>query len=157
LDGVIWLDSKGSFMSELQASVSAEMIRAVVPIIDIWKPGGIARINASKVALEPLKVVEPATVQWIGASVGISKLAPLGDYVLAVSPDGDNLKLNLTTTNGPLLINGSGQYNLKSGGEFRGKAQAAPGFNNQLAPLMQLMGRVSKDGSVILVGPLPTL
>ena len=157
LDAIVGMRGSRPFASGVQVSFPAPLLRGVAPLLELWSPGGVVRIDAAAINLNPLQVTEPAKARWQGASLTLSPVAPLGDYELDITPQGDSLALNLQTTSGALLVKGSGQYTQKSGGEFSGKAQAAPGFDEPLAPLLQIMGQAAGDGSVNVLAKLPAL
>ena len=155
--GVITFGSDGLFANDLDASASADILRAIIPVLDAWKPGGTAAIKTSKLGLQPLHAIEPATVQWNGAHLEMIQIPHLGDYEVRVFPEGEILKFDLKTTSGALRLTGDGQFAPKSGGEFRGEAMAAPAFTEQLAPILRFMGPVNSNGAATLSIRLPPL
>ena len=157
VDSIVGLSGTRPFLEDTQASFPAALTRGLVPLLDLWSPGGVVRVEAERVYLNPLQVAAPGKVTWTGATLTLSPVAPLGDYELRVKPDGDKLAFGLTTTSGALQVSGGGQYMLKSGGEFRGKAQAAPASVVPLQPLLELMGPATSDGGSELKVILPAL
>jgi general secretion pathway protein N len=155
--GIAGVRGTRPFLSAVQATVPAPMLRSVAPILDIWAPGGTVRVDAERINLNPVQVVAPAKVSWNDASLSLTPVAPLGNYELRVTPEGDQLKLEVKTLAGALFVNGSGQYALTKGGNFRGKAQAAPGAVEQLMPLLEAMGPATNDGGSQLALKLPPL
>lgn len=155
LNAIIGVRGSRPFASDAQVSFPAPLARSVAPLLDLWSPGGVVRIDAGRIRLNPLQLTEPARARWQGATLTLSPVAPLGDYDLSITPRGDQLAVNLQTTSGALLVSGSGEYTLQSGGEFRGKARAAPGFEEQLGPLLEIMGRPEGNGSVAVQVKLP--
>jgi hypothetical protein len=117
----------------------------------------VATIKTGKLGLQPLRAIEPATVQWNGAHLEMIQIPHLGDYELQVFPKGEILKFDLKTTGGALRLTGGGQFAPKSGGEFRGEAMAAPAFTEKLAPILRFMGPVNSDGAASLSIRLPPL
>ncbi|MES2354168.1 MAG: type II secretion system protein N [Pseudomonadota bacterium] len=155
VDTIAGLGLNGKFASDIQISAPAETMSLAVPILSVWKPSGTLRISAGEVKLAPLQIVQPAVVQWNSANVSIARVPQLGDYELTISPDNNQLNLALKTSNGALVLNGAGQYNFTSGGEFHGTGSAAAGYKEQLTPLLRLMGKTNNDGSVNLAIKLP--
>lgn len=80
----------------------------------------------------------------------LSTISPLGSYRLALS-GGDSTQLSLTTTNGALQMNGSGQWS-GSGLRFRGDARAAPGSEAALDNLLNLLGRRQGTLALLAIG-----
>ncbi|QCB46776.1 type II secretion system protein N [Hydrogenophaga sp. PAMC20947] len=83
----------------------------------------------------------------------LSTLRPLGSYRvnLEATPDGNSAQLQLTTLRGGLQLQGSGQW---IGGRlrFQGEAQAAPGRENALENLLNIIGRRQGPRSILKVG-----
>lgn len=156
-EGIAGMRGTRPFVSAVQAAVPAPMLRNLAPILDIWMPGGTVRVDAERINLNPVQVAAPAKVTWTGATLTLTPVAPLGDYELRVSPEGEQLKLDVKTLGGALLVNGSGQYVPTKGGNFHGRAQAAPGAVEQLMPLLEAMGPATNDGGSQLSVKLPPL
>ncbi len=83
-------------------------------------------------------------VQFLDITSPISLVKPLGSYALKLQFDQD-IKVDLFTLNGPLLLNGRG---LLANGRlsFQGEASATPESSDSLIGLLSIIGR--KDGSV---------
>jgi general secretion pathway protein N len=144
-------------VSQLRASAQAPLAASFVPIVNFWKPRGTLRVAADELTLKPIGLVSPATVDWQGAALNLSDVAPLGDYRLRIQPDRDTFKLNLETVTGALQVVGTGQYSPAKGGEFRYTALASLGYTDQLAPLVDIMGRKEADGTVTFQFQIPPL
>lgn len=86
----------------------------------------------------------------------LSTLDVLGSYRLTVRGDaasGQAATLMLSTTSGPLILNGSGEVLGASGGlRFRGQASAAPGQEGVLNNLLNIIGRRQGALAVISIG-----
>ncbi len=88
----------------------------------------------------------------------LSTLRPLGSYRvhLEATPDGNSALLHLTTLRGGLQLQGNGQW---IGGRlrFQGVAQAAPGRENALENLLNIIGRRDGPRSILRwAEPAPT-
>ena len=70
----------------------------------------------------------------------LSSLRPLGSYELDFDWQGQQATLTLRSIKGPLLLDGSGS--LQQGRmQFSGQAQAAAGYEETLASLLNLLGQ----------------
>ena len=80
----------------------------------------------------------------------LSPVKPLGSYNLAMEWNGQQAQLQLKTTKGAMLLNGSGA--LSNGRmQFSGTAQAAPGQEDRLANFLNLLGQHrQQDGHEII-------
>ncbi|MES2831936.1 MAG: type II secretion system protein N [Pseudomonadota bacterium] len=75
----------------------------------------------------------------------LSPIKPLGTYRLRMDWQGQKAALELSTLKGPLLLSGTG--GLDSGRwRFSGRAQAAPGQEEKLTNLLNLLGQRRQDG-----------
>ena len=84
----------------------------------------------------------------------VTPLAPLerlGSYRLRIDGSGQVPAFTLSTVDGALLLEGSGQWT-GSQLRFRGNARAAPGFEGELDNLLNFMGRRQGALSLISIG-----
>jgi general secretion pathway protein N len=79
----------------------------------------------------------------------ISLVKPLGSYRVTLQAQGASSVLDLTTLKGPLMLSGSGTVSGAST-SFRGTASATPEARENLAGLLNLLGRPSGLGTVAL-------
>jgi general secretion pathway protein N len=104
-----------------------------------WGPLGLSRID-SKLLINgnmQLALNEMAS--------RASSIKPLGSYQLDFDWRGDSAKLNLSTSKGPMMLEGTGA--LQQGRfQFSGKAYAEPGQEEKMANLLNLLGRRRSEG-----------
>ncbi|MBC7414613.1 MAG: type II secretion system protein N [Herminiimonas sp.] len=75
----------------------------------------------------------------------LSPIKPLGAYQMRMDWQGQQASLQLSSPRGPLLLSGSGK--LENGRlRFSGRAQAAPGEEERLANLLNLLGQRRREG-----------
>lgn len=75
----------------------------------------------------------------------MSPINPLGAYRLRMDWQGQQADLRLTSLHGPMLLTGAGK--LENGRlRFSGRAQAAPGEEERLANLLNLLGQRRREG-----------
>lgn len=83
----------------------------------------------------------------------LASIRPLGSYRASLRAEGDghSARLDVQTLNGALLLQGSGQW---VGGRLRfaGDAQAAPGSEEALSNLLNIVGRRDGSRSLITIG-----
>ena len=86
-----------------------------------------------------------------GMSSRVSRVRPLGSYRVVFEALGDGGRLSLSTTRGPLLLDGSGTLN-DGAFSFRGTARAEPAAREALLGLLNLLGRpAGGDGYVLML------
>ncbi|WP_341313817.1 type II secretion system protein N [Paraburkholderia sp. IMGN_8] len=89
------------------------------------------------------------TVTLNDVSSRVSLVKPLGSYRLLVQAQGASSTLDLTTFKGPLMLTGNGTVSAVST-SFRGTASAAPEARDNLAGLLNVLGRPSGPDTVAL-------
>ena len=107
-------------------------------------PTGSMRLSWStlQLALEQrqFSAVGRTTLQMTDMASRLSSLRPLGSYELDFDWQGQQATLTLRSIKGPLLLDGSGS--LQQGRmQFSGQAQAAAGYEETLASLLNLLGQ----------------
>ena len=132
----------------------------------LWKtvrPGGLLRLGSHQLAFvhEPggWRVAGEARLEIRQASARLTTLDTLGSYQLtltgaaadAPAATSRQAHLVLTTLDGALILDGSGDVG-PSGARFRGQARAAPGSEDALANLLNIIGRRSGATSLISIG-----
>ncbi|SIT42073.1 putative general secretory pathway protein N [Paraburkholderia ribeironis] len=89
------------------------------------------------------------TVTLNDVSSRVSLVKPLGSYRVTFQAQGASSTLDLTTLKGPLMLSGSGTVSAAST-SFHGMASAAPEARDNLAGLLNLLGRPTGSGTVAL-------
>lgn len=89
------------------------------------------------------------TVTLTDVSSRVSLVKPLGSYRVLFQAQGESSTLDLTTTKGPLMLTGNGTVSATST-SFQGTASAAPEARDNLAGLLNLLGRPSGPDTVAL-------
>jgi general secretion pathway protein N len=89
------------------------------------------------------------TITLNDVSSRISLVKPLGSYRVAFQAQGTSSTLDLTTLKGPLMLTGNGTISAEST-SFHGTASATPEARDNLAGLLNLLGRPSGPDTVAL-------
>ena len=75
----------------------------------------------------------------------VRPIKPVGAYRLTMQCDGSDARMALETVSGPLLLAGTGGM-VDGHWRFAGRAEAAPGFERDLANFMNLLGETRREG-----------
>lgn len=107
-------------------------------------PSGTMQLSWSALELaltdRNLAVNGSTTLALTDMASRLSAIRPLGSYVLVLDWHGQQAQLSLSSIKGPLLLDGSGA--LDHGRlRFSGQAQAATGYEETLANLLNLLGQ----------------
>ena len=89
------------------------------------------------------------TVTLTDMSSRVSPVKPLGSYRVTLQSQGETSTIDLATLGGSLLLNGHGTISASST-SFHGQASATPQASDNLAGLLNLLGRPTGDGTVAL-------
>jgi general secretion pathway protein N len=79
----------------------------------------------------------------------VSRVKPLGSYRVVLDAAGSSASLRLSTLRGPLLLQGTGQL-AGHAVSFQGTASAAPGAQDSLNGLLNILGRRVADNRYAL-------
>ena len=97
-----------------------------------------------------LRIAGQATLDATDVSSSLSTLRPMGSYRLTLE-GGNRPTLLLSTREGSLELNGSGSWN-GTAFRFNGEAYAAPGREDALSNLLNIIGRRDNARSIITLG-----
>ncbi|WP_321934474.1 MULTISPECIES: type II secretion system protein N [unclassified Paraburkholderia] len=89
------------------------------------------------------------TVSLADMSSRVSLVKPLGTYQVVLQAQGATSTLDLSTQKGPLMLEGRGSFS-RAFASFQGTASAAPDQRDNLAGLLNLLGRPIGPGTVAL-------
>ncbi len=137
------LTMRGLSINANQAELPGNFLEGLGSPWNSLHPRGKLKLQWSDIKWDeaPTGLVE---VQFLDITSPISLVKPLGSYALKLQIDQD-IKVDLFTLNGPLLLNGRG---LLANGRlsFQGEASALPESIDALIGLLSIIGR--KDGTV---------
>jgi general secretion pathway protein N len=97
------------------------------------------------------KFLGKAVVSISQVSSALSPVKPLGSYKVDIDGQGNSAKLSMTTTSGPLQLEGQGDWTARSGLRFTAYAQAQA-EQERLQPLLGLLGKRDGNRTVIKLG-----
>jgi len=137
------LTTRGVSINANQAELPGNFLEGLGSPWSSLHPRGKLKLQWSDIKWDvaPTGLVE---VQFLDITSPISLVKPLGSYALKLQLDQD-VKVDLFSLNGPLLLNGRGLF---ANGRlaFQGEASATPESSDSLIGLLSIIGR--KDGSV---------
>ncbi|HET9112888.1 MAG TPA: type II secretion system protein N [Burkholderiales bacterium] len=121
----------------------AALLSELDPALKSMAPGGQLRVSTEQFSVSKAMHGE-LDLEWLDASSSLSRVAPVGNYLIHISAQGRQADLKLDTQKGPLFLSGNGNWSPSAGLSFTG---AAISKNEQLAGLLKLIGRPSANGS----------
>lgn len=87
-------------------------------------------------------------LSWRGAASPLTSVLPFGSYQLDAAANGNAVLLNVATQEGPLMINGQGQWQPGGALQLAGMADSPPEKYDALKPLLLMLGQPSGPTSV---------
>jgi general secretion pathway protein N len=121
--------------------------------------GGSLRLSARELRLESVqgrwRQFGELQLDLLNMSSRVSTVAPLGSYRFTVTADPGNpgvSTLRLSTLEGALQLSGVGTLNSGGKSRFTGEAGAAPGREEALNNLLNIIGRRQGARSVLTIG-----
>ena len=89
------------------------------------------------------------TVQWRNAGSAFAPVSPLGNYEIRLRGTGTGTEINatLSTSQGPLQLDGKGSWRNGGNPGFLAVARIPPQHREQLAPFLRLIAVERTDGS----------
>jgi len=152
------VDFKGGWkqwqLSPSALLLPAEGLSGLGAPLNTLAPSGTMRLSWTNLELAAdngmVAVNGRTTLELNEMSSRMSPLRPLGSYLLALDWHGQRAQLTLSSLKGPLLLSGAGSLD-QGRFQFSGQAEAADGYEDTLANLLNLLGqrRANSEKNVI--------
>ena len=84
---------------------------------------------------------------WESAGSSYSPVSPLGSYLLQLEADGQAMRGQLQTRDGPVRIEGQGAWQMGTKPDFRAEVKVPPEMREQLNPLLRLISVQRDEGT----------
>lgn len=145
--------------SDWLARLPADLLSGLGTPWNTLQLGGSLRLSARELKLEWVqgrwRQFGDLHLDLLNLSSRVSTVAPLGSYRLSLSADAANpgvSTLRLTTLEGALQLSGAGTLSSSGKSRFTGEAGAAPGREEALNNLLNIIGRRQGARSVLTIG-----
>jgi general secretion pathway protein N len=140
---------RGAVLSQGSIAVPAALLTGLGAPFNTLDLQGEVRLAWSDWRTFDQEAFGQLTVTLNDASSRVSLVKPLGSYQVVIQAQGNSSTIDLSTLKGPLMLKGHGMV---GGGvsSFNGTASAAPEARDNLAGLLNLLGRPSGPDTVAL-------
>ena len=140
---------RGAVVSQGSIAVPAALLKGLGAPFNTLDLQGEVRLAWSDWRSFGQEAFGQLTVKLNDASSRVSLVKPLGSYQVVIQAQGNSSTIDLSTLKGPLTLKGHGMV---GGGvsSFNGTASAAPEARDNLAGLLNLLGRPSGPDTVTL-------
>ncbi|MHB0991452.1 MAG: type II secretion system protein N [Burkholderiales bacterium] len=139
----VFISSARIEIKHLVLLLPAALLSGLDPALKSLTPGGQLRVSTEEFSVSKILRGE-LDLEWLDASSSLSRVAPVGSYLIHISALGRQAGLTLETQNGPLFLSGKGNWSPTAGLYFTG---AATSKNEQLAGMLKLIGKPSENGA----------
>ena len=138
-------------VSPSSIAMPAERLAALGAPLNTMQPSGRMRLSWEPLQLgrrgQQLDVVGRMKLDMDDIASRLSPVKPLGAYTLTADWQGSRAPVALSTRGGPLVLTGQGAID-RGRFQFSGRAQAAPGEEERLGNLLNLLGQRRRDGDM---------
>jgi general secretion pathway protein N len=144
-------------LSELKISAS----RLVLPGVDLsrmgspwntFKPQATLDVQWDNMTLRQGQFDGKAVVELKDIASALTPVRPLGSYKVDVTGTGSSADVKLSTTQGPLKLEGNGVWNARQGLRLSIEAEADETAKAKLQTLLSLIGRREGEKTIIRIG-----
>jgi general secretion pathway protein N len=137
------IGSQGVHSSGGELRIPASWLGALGVPFNTIRPEGM--LHLSWVEWRSGESIE-AVLTWIDAQSALTSVRPIGEYVVALTGNPDTtITLSLSTSKGPLILDGNGNWTKERGFVFNGYASAQEPSKEALTGLLSQMGRHEGD------------
>ncbi|MDR5778025.1 type II secretion system protein N [Caballeronia sp. LZ065] len=141
---------RGATLSASEIAVPATLLSGLGAPFNTLNFDGNVRLAWTELRLLNRKAYGQVVVTLDDMASSVSRIKPLGSYRVALQAEGAQASIDLSTSKGPLILKGNGSISQEST-SFQGTATAAPEQRENLAGLLNLLGRHSDPDTVALV------
>ncbi len=141
---------RGIELAGVNFDLPASALAVAVPRIAPLGPRGDLVFQINRFSSVSGKVTTDATVTWKDASSALTAVAPLGTYKLRIDGSGGVVNARLSTSSGPLHLDGSGSSRGLGPLALAVTARVDAQHRAQLAPLLRLIAIERSNGDFAL-------
>ncbi|BAO87806.1 MULTISPECIES: type II secretion system protein N [Caballeronia] len=140
---------RGATLTAGQIAVPATLLAGLGAPFNTLDFDGAVRLSWTEFRLLNRNAYGQVVVTLDDMASRVSRVKPLGSYRVALQAQGASATIDLTTSKGPLMLSGNGSIAPEST-SFQGTATAAPEQRENLAGLLNLLGRHTDPDTVAL-------
>ncbi|SAL48604.1 general secretory pathway protein N [Caballeronia peredens] len=141
--------TRGATLTAGQIAVPATLLSGLGAPFNTLDFDGSVRLSWTEFRLLNRNAYGQVVVTLDDMASRVSRVKPLGSYRVALQAQGASATIDLSTSKGPLMLTGNGSISPTSTA-FQGTATAAPEQRENLAGLLNLLGRHTDPNTVAL-------
>jgi hypothetical protein len=136
-----------TYIQEAKLELPAALLGVLSPTLRAAVLSGQLALQVNEVRIDGSHAAGKARAYWKAAGSGLSRIRPLGNYLLDLNGQGKGLDFHLTTIGGPLTLTGSGGWIPGKRPDIRITATPEESARQDLAPLLRMLGHETSPGS----------
>ncbi len=136
-----------TYIQDARLELPAALLGVLSPTLQAAALSGQLSLKVSEVRYDSSHAAGKAHAYWKGAGSSLSRIRPLGNYLLDLNGQGNGLDFHLTTIRGPLTLTGSGSWHPGKQPNIQVTATPEASARQQLEPLLRMMGREVSPGT----------
>jgi len=140
------LTAREARLEHLFLPIPASLIGEMSPQLKPLELSGMIELRSAELTWRNGGLQGDVSGKWSEAATTLAPIAPIGQYALHMTANGQNFKINLVSQAGPLILAGEGNLSFSQGLTFNGTAEAASTHQETLAELLQHLGPAAGDG-----------
>ena len=134
-------------LRDLNLELPAALLGIVSPTLRDADPAGSMTLHSTEFMVDGLHNTGTFNVRWQDAGLSLSRVRPLGNYVIVVIGKDDGLDLRLMTLKGDLNLIGTGNWKAGKKPDLDIKATPSADKREDLAPLLRILGHETSPGT----------
>jgi hypothetical protein len=136
-----------TYIQEAKLELPAALLGVLSPTLRAAALSGQLALQVNEVRFDRSHAAGKAQAYWKAAGSGLSRIRPLGNYLLDLNGQGNGLDFHLITMGGPLTLTGSGGWRPGKNPDIRVTATPEESARQDLAPLLRMLGRETSPGT----------
>jgi general secretion pathway protein N len=135
-----------TYVQEAKLDLPAALLGILSPTLRAAGLSGQIALHVNDVRIDGSHAAGKAQAYWKGAGSSLSRIRPLGNYLLDVNGQGKGMDFHLSTIGGPLTLTGSGGWIPGKRPDIRVTAKPEENARQDLAPLLRMLGHETSPG-----------
>lgn len=136
-----------TYIQQARLELPAALLGVLSPTLRAAALSGQLALQAKELRFDDSHAAGKARAYWKAAGSRLSRVRPLGNYMLDLTGQGSGMDFHLTTLRGPLTLTGTGSWHMGKKPDIRVTATPEASARQELAPLLRMMGREVSPGA----------
>jgi general secretion pathway protein N len=136
-----------TYIQQATLELPAALLGVLSPTLRAAALSGQLALQAKELRFDSSHSTGKALAYWKAAGSSLSRVRPLGNYLLDLNGQGGGMDFHLTTMRGPLNLSGTGGWRPGKKPDIRVVATPEASARQELAPLLRMMGREISPGT----------